>query len=198
MRTTVLKVRLAFAYLFMQHTIWHLQTLAHLMIYHTIEEIMYVTCCKLFWGCVKWFILCRCSRVYRKKNVATRLCKNLDQGKRDFRTYMQIQDNYNDVGDKPNNRENPGCCEVDCLWLLYHQSNPRHRQLIMYYNQQGSIICNILMKQLTGLLEWTLHNTRCVSGIDHINERIFTLLCSHNAAPCITIHNRIPKPHWKD
>ena len=44
-----------------------------------------------------------------------------------------------------------------------------------------------LIKQLTCLLTWMLHNTRCVSVIDHINEKRFTLLSTHNAAQCITI-----------
>ena len=44
---------------------------------------------------------------------------------------------------------------------------------------------NRLIRQLTGLLAWMLHNIRCVSVIDHINEKILTF--AHNAAQYITI-----------
>ena len=45
---------------------------------------------------------------------------------------------------------------------------------------------------------WMSHNTRCVSTIDHIDDRRLTMLFTHKVAQSIAIHNGIPTSHWKD
>ena len=76
------------------------------------------------------------------------------------------------------------------LWpvlLLYNLSNTIHQQLIV---NKAALQYNTLIKQLTGLLALMLHNTRCVSVIDHINEKRLSFLCTHNTGQCITIGAR--------